>query len=305
MEKSDEATFVRSLQACTLDEGYLIHCQAIRDGMELYPAIVRALIDMYGMCKCLTEMDNAFHSLSNKNILLWSAIIAGYAEQGYPSKALFMFDKLQEEMVLPDKITYLYAMKACIAAKSLEKGMQLYCQIVSFGLESDLGIGSTLIDMFSKCRHLREAHAVFNSLPQQNVVIWSVLVSGHAQSGHISVAFELLNEMQEKGVYPDRVIFLCLLSACPSFGTVAQCKLIHDQIVKYEFHLDAVLGNSLVDFMVSVVILWKLEEYLIDCLIEISSHGARSSQYMQKMELYLPSSSFLRLCRRKAFSPMK
>ena len=61
------------------------------------------------------------------------------------------------------------------------------------------------------------------------------------------MAFELLNEMQEKGVYPDRVIFLCLLSACPSFDTVAQCKLIHDQIVKYEFHLDAVLGNSLVD----------------------------------------------------------
>ena len=31
------------------------------------------------------------------------------------------------------------------------------------------------------------------------------------------------------------------------FGTVAQCKLIHDQILKHEFHLDAVLGNSLVD----------------------------------------------------------
>eukprot|EP00250_Pteridium_aquilinum_P020309 c24780_g1_i4 orf=665-3196(+) len=246
----DEATYVCSLKAsCSigaLEEGSHIYCQIIRDGLELNPAIGTALIDMYAKRKCLRESHSVFKSLSGRNVILWTAIIASYSEQGYALEALDMFDKMQTEIVVPDKVTFLFVVKACIITEDLEKGKLVHSQMTLHGFEADVAIGSALIDMYFKCRGLQEAQNIFDSLPHQNVVTWAALISGYVQSGSKTVAFGLFDAMLQKGVQPDRVIFLCILKACGTIGARDKGQEIHTCLVTEEFEGDSFVGNALV-----------------------------------------------------------
>ena len=41
-----------------------------------------------------------------------------------------------------------------------------------------------LVDMYSKCGCLEDAHKVFDQVPERNMVSWNVIILGYAQHGH-------------------------------------------------------------------------------------------------------------------------
>ncbi|MCO5559609.1 hypothetical protein L7F22_013210 [Adiantum nelumboides] len=101
--------------------------------------------------------------------------------------------------------------------------------------------------MYFSCRVLQEGQNVFDSLPRQNVVTCSALISGYTDSGCSTLAFQLFDDMLKKGVRPDRVIMLHILKACATSTSLAEGKLVHHLIIKYGLCSDVVLGNALVD----------------------------------------------------------
>ncbi len=51
-------------------------------------------------------------------------------------------------------------------------------QIIEWGCESDAYVGSSLVDMYSKCGSIEDAWRVFNRMPECNVVAWSAMSFG-------------------------------------------------------------------------------------------------------------------------------
>jgi pentatricopeptide repeat protein len=62
---------------------------------------------------------------------------------------------------------------------------------------------------------MEDAQRVFNKMPSQNVVSWTVLITGHVKCGQGHKALELFEQMQQESVQPDPVIPECL---CQSTG---------------------------------------------------------------------------------------
>eukprot|EP00250_Pteridium_aquilinum_P017428 c23625_g13_i1 orf=445-1455(-) len=56
--------------------------------------------------------------------------------------------------------------------------------------------------------------------------------------------------MQQAGVTPDTVTFLCMLKACSRTGALAQGRLMHEKIIRFDFFSDLLVGNTLVDMYV-------------------------------------------------------
>jgi pentatricopeptide repeat protein len=61
----------------------------------------------------------------------------------------------------------------------LEKGRFAHEQIIQSGWDSNIFVGTNMVDMYAKCGSIEDARNVFNKMPYQNVV----MVLGHVKCG--------------------------------------------------------------------------------------------------------------------------
>ncbi|KAJ7552692.1 hypothetical protein O6H91_06G065100 [Diphasiastrum complanatum] len=224
--KPDKLMYVTILKACgnmaALDQGKLMHVQLRKNGLESDPFVGGALVDMYAKCGRIDKACQAFRQISEQDAFLWNSLIAGCITHGYANKALELFRQMKIEGLMPDKVTFVSALQACAQIGALVEGKLIHSQLRATGLDLDLSVGSTLIDMYGKCGCLDEACQVFFNLPQRTLVLWNAMINGYAQQGHGQVALGLFEKMQQEGLKPNHVTFLCVLSACSHAGLVEE-----------------------------------------------------------------------------------
>lgn len=247
----DRVTFICVLKACSsieaLEQGRIIHSYIVAQGISLEVSIGSSLIDMYGKCGSLKDARNEFDRLPKRNVAIWSTLIAGYAQHGQEKEALHLFQQMEEEGMEPDRITLVCTLKASSSIAASEQGKRIHTQILARGLEAATSVGSILIDMYCKCSRLHDAWMVFNRLPRKDVIAWSALIAGFVGHGRGQDAFQLFQQMQQEGIEPDQVTFVCILKSCSSIACLDQGQQIHAQIVGAGFELDFFVGNTLID----------------------------------------------------------
>ncbi|MCO5584662.1 hypothetical protein L7F22_038593 [Adiantum nelumboides] len=152
------------------------------------------------------------------------------------------------EGILPDIITFVYALKSCGSLGATKRGRKLHAELERQGLlDRELVIGNTLIQMYADCDSLAIAQQVFDKLSSRNAVSWNVLIGGYAEHGHGEEALMCFEEMQIEGVSPSPFTFICSLKACASTGLTEWGRELHSKIERQGlFDGDIVVGNSLV-----------------------------------------------------------
>jgi hypothetical protein len=72
-----------------------------------------------------------------------------------------------------------------------EEGRSVHEQIIQSGCEFDVFVGSSFVDMYTKCGSLEDAQRVFNIMLSRDVVTWSAMISGHVKCGQGQNAMKL------------------------------------------------------------------------------------------------------------------
>ncbi len=139
-----------------------------------------------------------FEKMPSRNVVTWTTIILGHVQCQQWQKALELFEKMQQEGVQPDSVTFVGVLNACVSILALEEGRCVHQQIVEFGCHSDVFVGNSLVDMYAKCGSIEDAWRVFNKMPFRNVVTWNAMVLGHVKCGPGQKALELFQQMQQK-----------------------------------------------------------------------------------------------------------
>lgn len=249
--KPNKAIFPCVLNACStigdIKQGHLIHSEIIKGAISIDVSIHTALIDMYAKCWCLQESLHAFNNSNHRDVAVWGALISGYMQHGMDEVALECYRKMQDEKIKPDSFIWSCMLKVCSNVGILRNGQVMHNQVIQDGLESGVVVGSVLVDLYAKCGCLEEALKVFDSLPTRNDVTWGSMLAAYVQQAHCSSAFVFFERMQHCGVQPNKIMLICMLSACRDGGASEHGKLIHDQIVKNGFDSDVVTGNGLLD----------------------------------------------------------
>jgi pentatricopeptide repeat protein len=99
------------------------------------------------------------------NIFAWNQKIKTYVRSGKPKKALQLFQQMQREGTSPDKFTFIQVITACARLRALEDGRHVHEQVIQNGCESNVFVGSSLVDMYAKCGSMEDAQRVFNKMP--------------------------------------------------------------------------------------------------------------------------------------------
>eukprot|EP01018_Ginkgo_biloba_P019327 Gb_27416 [translate_table: standard] len=182
------------------------------------------------------EALNLFQKMPEKHVVSWNAMIAGFAQNGYFDDAVNLFQQMQLTDIKPDSNTFASVLSACANLVTLEQGKEAHEAIIRCGFQSDIFVGTALVDMYAKCGIIEDARIVFDKMPRQNVVAWNAMITGSAMHGFGMEALQLFERMQQSGSSPDHVTFVGVLSACCHAGLVHEGWQFFDQMSRY-YHI--------------------------------------------------------------------
>ncbi|XP_066367182.1 putative pentatricopeptide repeat-containing protein At3g47840 [Miscanthus floridulus] len=222
----NEYTFSAVIAACPNIEGaYLgeqLHAQAARRGLSHTRSVANSLIKLYARCGRLSAADAIFRESVVKDVVSWSTIISGYAQEGLAEESFALFSEMRHHSSCPrpNEFTLASLFRVCASAASLDAGRQLHALAVAAGLEHHAMVMSALVNMYGKSGSMTDANVVFSNRTKDDVISWTAMIVGHAEHGHSKEAFQLFEEMCRVGLKPDHVTFIGVLTACSHAGEV-------------------------------------------------------------------------------------
>mgnify|MGYP002775434358 CR=1 FL=1 len=272
---ANEVTSLSILKACghvrDICKGESIHKQLIMEGLlENNVLLGAALVDMYAKCGALVKAKEVFNKLFVRDVVVWNALITGYAEHGFGEEALHCFSLMQNEGLSPDRITFLSVLKACGSIVGTKSHCdRLYTEIEhDESLMGNIMISTALMDMFGKHGALTKVQNLFQQHRSvKNVVTWTALISAYVRHGHMEEAFQCLKQMQLEGIPANAITFVGILKACGDIGSIHKGKEAHTQIVTQGLlEKEAIVGNALVGMYAQFGMLEKAHEVYNDLI---------------------------------------
>lgn len=245
------STFVLVIQACrnlrAFEAGRTVHASILRAGYSSITSVQNSLLSFYAELR-MHLAHNLFDEMTHRDVVSWSVMVAGYAQSEDESlTALEFFQRMIDFGITPDGQSVVSVLKACSKLKAIKMGQSIHGFVISRGLDYDLFVYNSLIDLYSKCNDIDSSFRVFHGIPEKNVVSWNSLLSGLVQNEMHREALNLFGSMRKAGVQSDEVTLVNLLQLCKSFLDPDQCKLIHSRILRRGFELNDLVTNSLID----------------------------------------------------------
>ncbi|XP_031482330.1 pentatricopeptide repeat-containing protein At1g08070, chloroplastic-like [Nymphaea colorata] len=288
-------TFPFVLKGCSrmlaVHEGQQIHTNIFKFGFSSDLYVGNTLIDMYGRCKSIEAARQAFDEMPYrdlvadtamitaycmcglteearsifedvsevKDVVLWSAMIGGYVQNGKLGEALALFDRMRSRRVKPNFVTMVSVVSACAQAGNIEEGRRMHEFMVESRMEINVVISTCLMDMYIKGGLLDEAIELFERIPRKDVVAWNALISGLSKNGHATKALGLFRKMKDSSVLPNAVTLVAALSSCAQLGAVSEGMAIHELVRKMGLGLDLMVATALLDMYAKCGCMGKMQ----------------------------------------------
>ncbi|KAI4296023.1 hypothetical protein L6164_036013 [Bauhinia variegata] len=180
-----------------------------------------------------------FNRMPERDLVSWNTIIHGYAslsevrsapkpfnitneQRQQSNEALRLFHRMQLANVVPDKITIISVLSACGNLGALGMGRMIHEYVEINGIEIDMKLGTSLLDMYAKCGDIDSSVKTFKNVNARDIFTWSVMIMGLANHGLGELALEYFSNMIAEGLKPNDVTFLGVLSACSHIGLVEE-----------------------------------------------------------------------------------
>ncbi|KAL5991035.1 hypothetical protein ACLOJK_011941 [Asimina triloba] len=160
-----------------------------------------SVLGAYARCGLLDTARELFNGKPDANIASWNTLISGFVIHGEFKEGLSIFHEMLQKSVKPDKVTLALVISACGELGAIE-------------------MGTSLIHMYSKTGFIDRARNIFYEMPSKDVLAWNAMIGSLAMHGFGNEALRLFEEMKSKGILPNVVTFLGILSACNHAGLV-------------------------------------------------------------------------------------
>ncbi|PHU16477.1 hypothetical protein BC332_17682 [Capsicum chinense] len=223
-QQPDRTTLAIILSSCSeigfVECGVQVHATSFKCVCPGDIYIASGLIGMYLKCGRIEAAVRIFDGLTQADIVCWNALITGLSYNSLDKEAFTYFQRMLQIGMLPNEFSFATTLCCCTKLSSLSQGRQLHDLIIKDGYANDVVVGSTLIDMYSKCGDVDGARVQFDMMPYKNTITWNEMINGYAQNGRGDEAIFLYEDMIYSEGKPDVVTFIAALTACSHSGLV-------------------------------------------------------------------------------------
>lgn len=189
-----------------------------------------AMVNGYVKCGQIGVARELFDEMPDRNAVSWSTMITAYAGVGMFREALDAFNDMQVAGVEPNHAGVVGALSACGFLGALNQGKWIHAFVERNGKELDRILGTALIDMYAKCGCIDNADQVFDKMTEKDVFAYTAMISAFSNHGKSEKAIKIFARMEEEGVKPNEVTFICVLSACGRLGLVEKGKYFFESM---------------------------------------------------------------------------
>ncbi|KAJ6397316.1 hypothetical protein OIU77_018346 [Salix suchowensis] len=184
----DEVVMLSVLSACSrllvVMTGKLVHCLAVKVGIETYVNLQNALIHMYSSCEEVGTAQKLFSESCWLDQISWNSMISGYVKCGEFEKARALFDSMPDK----DNVSWSAMISGYAQQDKFTETLVLFQEMQIEGTKPDETI---LVSVISACTHLaaldqgcvEDALEVFRGLEEKGVSTWNALILGLAMNG--------------------------------------------------------------------------------------------------------------------------
>ncbi|KAF3455270.1 hypothetical protein FNV43_RR05718 [Rhamnella rubrinervis] len=249
--KPNSVSMMNVLPACVGLEDELmarqIHCYTVKVGLDLQVTTGNALVDVYGKCGNVKASKRVFDKMVCRNEVSWNAAITSLAYIGCNEDALDIFKLMIESGVNPNSITISSMLPVLVELGVSKAGKEIHGFSIRLGIETDIFIANSLIDMYAKSGHSTKASYVFHEMGDRNIVSWNAMIGNFAQNKLELSAIGLVRQMQAHGASPNSITFTNVLPACARLGFLHPGKEIHAMAILKGSASDLFVSNALTD----------------------------------------------------------
>ncbi|XP_010260473.1 PREDICTED: pentatricopeptide repeat-containing protein At1g31790 [Nelumbo nucifera] len=200
--------------------GKQIHGWIFKVGYHKNLFFCSALINFYRKFKCLEDAQFVFNGANRRDTVLWNDIITGYSREGQFDEVLDIFKEMGRAGASKNNFTFSTVLRASGRVRDYGQcGKQVHASTIKLGVEMDLFVQSSLVDMYGRQGLLRDARRVFEMIGnERNDVCWNAMFIGYLQHGFYNDAIKFLYEMKAAGLQPQESMLTKLRIACGSWS---------------------------------------------------------------------------------------
>ncbi|CAN8284763.1 unnamed protein product [Cochlearia groenlandica] len=250
----DSFTLSNVIACCSMLGSYgygrSVHAELFKRPIQTTSSIESALLTMYSKCGCDSDAYLVFNSMEEKDMIAWGSLISGLCKNSKYKEALKFFRSMTDDSLRPDSDIMTSVINACAGLEALSFGLQVHGGMIKAGLMLDVFVGSSLIDLYSKCGLPEMALKVFSSMRPDNIVAWNAMVSCYSRNNFPELSIELFNLMLDHGIIPDSVSITSVLVAISSTASLLKGKSLHGYTIRLDIPSDTHLKNALIDMYV-------------------------------------------------------
>ncbi|KAF8405596.1 hypothetical protein HHK36_010503 [Tetracentron sinense] len=207
---ANQATLTSVLRACTclvlLELGRQVHVHVVKFERDLI--LNNALLDMYCKCGSLDDAKAAFSRMSERDVISWSTMIAGLAQNGYSREALELFELMKVTGPTPNYITILGVLFACSHAGFVEDAWYHFRSMKKlFGIDPGREHYGCMIDLLGRAGKLEEAIKFIHEMEcEPDAVTWRTLLGACRVHQNVDLAIYVAKQIlklepQDAGTY--------------------------------------------------------------------------------------------------------
>ncbi|KAL7618657.1 hypothetical protein Lser_V15G00493 [Lactuca serriola] len=171
------------------ETGIQLHGRIVKLGLESDTSIGSSLVTMYSKFGNLEDCCKSFEQIDNPDVITWTAMINGYAQNGDGLAALKVYELMVESGIKPDSVTFVGVLSACSHGGLVEEG---YCYLESmvkdYGIEPGLRHYACMVDVLGRAGRLEEAVGFIGKMPvEPDGLVWGTLLAACKVHGDVEI----------------------------------------------------------------------------------------------------------------------
>jgi pentatricopeptide repeat protein len=241
----------KSADTKNLKIGKVIHAHLITSSQASKNCDVfqtTSLINLYAKCDEISTARQLFDQMSKRNIVSWSALMAGYLQNGLALEVLGLFKKMVSvDNLHPNEYVLAIALSSCSISGRVEEGKQCHGYVLKSGLVFHQYVKNALVHMYSRCSDVEGAMQVLNTLPGYDVFSYNSVMDGLMELGYLREALEVFGRMVGECIAWDNVTYRTLFGLSARLQDLKFGMHVHSQMLKSDLECDVFVGSAIID----------------------------------------------------------
>ncbi|PIA41287.1 hypothetical protein AQUCO_02300212v1 [Aquilegia coerulea] len=137
-----------------------------------------ALLDLYSKCGSIDSAQKLFQMSLQKDLVMFTAMVGGYAMHGMGKEALRVFDNMIDLEIKPDHVILTTVLSACSHAGLVNEGLSIYESIDRVhGMKPTMEHYACTVDLLARGGRLKDAYSLITAMPYEaNANVWGTLL---------------------------------------------------------------------------------------------------------------------------------